>query len=96
MSSPANRANNTETRQLSTALSDDGTKSDRERLAAIWQLRRRLHDEEDAIAIAMRLRGSTWQEIATEFHMTRQAAHQRFARTPQILGDTSRLDLELD
>jgi predicted RNA polymerase sigma factor len=56
-----------------------------ERIDAISRVRERLIHEEEQIAFAMRVRGDAWEDIAGAFGVSRQAAHQRFARSAGLL-----------
>ena len=55
------------------------------RLAAIRKVRDRLAEEEAQLAVRMRLHGSTWQQVADTFAISRQGAHERFSRSAKLL-----------
>ncbi len=71
--------------QLRTALGAEHGATVAERLNAIELLRHRLAEEEDQIAFSLRLSGSTWQQIADAFGVSRQAAHERFSGSAELL-----------
>jgi hypothetical protein len=52
----------------------------RDRSAAIEALRRRLSEEEQQMAFALRHRGASWADVGHAFGMSKQAAHERFAQ----------------
>ena len=52
---------------------------------AIRKVRDRLAEEEAQLAVRMRLHGSTWQQVADTFAISRQGAHERFSRSAKLL-----------
>ncbi len=71
--------------QLRIALRGHGDEA--ERLMALAAVRERLVEEENVIALGMRVRGDSWEDVAQAFGISRQAAHQRFRNEPAGLLD---------
>jgi hypothetical protein len=56
-------------------------------LRAIAELRRNLERQEDQIVFRMRLRGASWTDIGAELGISKQAAHERFAKSAGLLDE---------